>query len=44
MKSLHSTDADDRRTTLRTLAGISQGNAEISGQAEVLKYHSLYSS
>jgi len=34
MKSLHSTDADDRRTTLRTLAGISQGNAEISGQAE----------
>ena len=36
MKSLNSTDAEDRRTTLKTLAGISQGNSEISGQAEVI--------
>lgn len=35
MKSLNSTDAEDRRTTLKTLSGISQGNSEISGQAEV---------
>lgn len=34
MKSLNSTDAEDRRTTLKTLSGISQGNSEISGQAE----------
>ena len=42
MKSLNSTDAEDRRTTLKTLAGISQGNAEISGQAEVIKHHYHY--
>ena len=37
MKSLNSPDAEERRSTLKTLAGPtdSQGHSEIAGQAEV---------